>query len=67
MPAEGFLGVTDEVRRRIPVVGSYLQGPAGQIWRWDSLPAVERELLDGYRLLQYDLLLGHQYARRPPP
>ena len=63
----GFLGVTDDVRLRIPVVGSYLQGPVGEVWGWDSLPVPERALLDDYRLLQYDLLLGKQYALRPRP
>ena len=65
--ASGFLGVTDDVRLRMPVVGSYLQGPDGDIWTWDSLPATERALMDDYRLLQYDLLLGRQYALQPQP
>jgi hypothetical protein len=61
----GFLAVTDEVLRRVPVMTSYLQGPHGEIWSWDSLPAPERTLLLDYRLLQYDLLLGKHYALRP--
>jgi sulfatase-like protein len=67
IPVSGFLAVTDEVRRRVPVVGSYLQGPTGEIWGWDSVPARERTLLEDYRLLQYDLLLGKQYALRSGP
>jgi arylsulfatase A-like enzyme len=63
IPAPGFLAATDDVRLRMPVVGSYLQGPEGEIWGWDSLPARERGLLEDYRLLQYDLLLGKQYAQ----
>jgi hypothetical protein len=62
IPVSGFAAVTDEVRLTVPVVGSYLQGPAGEVWRWDSLPASPRVLLESYRLLQYDLLLGKQYA-----
>ena len=65
--ASGFLGVTDDVRLRVPVVGTYLQGPVGEVWGWESLPVPERALLDDYRLLQYDLLLGEQYALRPRP
>ena len=65
IPASGFLEVTDDVRLRIPVVASYLQGSEGEIWGWDSLPASDRALVDDYRLLQYDLLLGKQYALRP--
>ncbi len=67
IPAPGFLAMTDEVRRRIPVVGSYLQGPAREIWSWESLPARERALLDDYRLLQYDLLFGGRYALQSRP
>jgi hypothetical protein len=65
--ASGFLAVSDDVRRRIPVVGTYLQGPAGDIWGWDSLPAREHTLLEDYWLLQYDLLLGKRYALHPRP
>ena len=67
IPASGFLALTDDVRQRIPVVASYLQGPEGEIWGWDSLPARERSLVEDYRLLQYDLLLGEQYALQPRP
>ena len=64
IPPPGFLAVADEVRLRLPVLGSYLQGADGKIWNWESLPAEERALLEDYRLLQYDLLLGKQYALR---
>jgi hypothetical protein len=53
VPPRGFLGFTDEVRRRVPVLGSYMR-----------VPAEERALLEDYRLLQYDLLLGSQYSQR---
>jgi hypothetical protein len=64
IPPPGFLAVTDEVRLRIPVLASYVQGADGEIWSWESLPAEERALMEDYRLLQYDLLLGKQYALR---
>lgn len=64
-PLPGFLAVTDDVRARLPVLSQYPRGAEGQVWRWDSLPAPERALLDDYRLLQYDLLLGRGYALRP--
>jgi hypothetical protein len=60
----GFLSVSDAVRRKVPVVGSYIQGADGHVWNPDSLPDEERALLEDYRLLQYDLLLGKQYALR---
>jgi hypothetical protein len=34
----------------------------GRIWSWDSVPAGGQSLLDDYRLLQYDVLLGERYA-----
>jgi hypothetical protein len=67
VPPPAFLGLSDEVRRRIPVVGSYMRGAGGQVWDWGLLPPEERALLEDYRLLQYDLLLGSQYALRPRP
>jgi len=64
IPPTGFLSVSDAVRRKLPVVGGYMQGADGHIWDPDSLPNEERALLEDYRLLQYDLLLGKQYALR---
>jgi hypothetical protein len=62
----GLLGVSDVVRRRIPVLASYAQGSDGRLWQLDSLPDEERSLVEDYRLLQYDLLLGRQYSLRGP-
>jgi hypothetical protein len=59
-----LLGVSDAVLRRIPVLASYAQGSDGRMWPLDSLPDEERGLVDDYRLLQYDLLLGRQYSLR---
>jgi hypothetical protein len=59
---EGLLAVSDEVRRRLPVVSSYVQTADGRMWSPDSVPADARVLLDDYRLLQYDALLGKRYA-----
>jgi len=58
----GLLAVSDEVRRRFPVLRSYVRSADGRIWTWDSVPAGGRSLLDDYRLLQYDVLLGERYA-----
>ena len=60
----GFLRVTDAARRMVPVLGRYIRGPRGEIWDRDSLPNEERAVLDDYRLLQYDLLIGNQYSLR---
>ncbi len=60
----GFLGVTDAVRRELPVIGRYTRSADGHILDRDSLPRDARVLLDDYRLLEYDLLLGEQYALR---
>jgi hypothetical protein len=60
----GLFAVVDSVRKRIPVVASYAQTADGKLWDLNSLPAAERLLLDDYRLLQYDLLLGTRYSAR---
>jgi hypothetical protein len=60
----GLFAVADSVRKHIPVVASYAQTADGKLWNLHSLPAAERSLLDDYRLLQYDLLLGKRYSAR---
>jgi Sulfatase len=64
IPAPGFLAVTDAVRREVPTLASYVRGADGRLWDQDSLPPEHRAVVDDYRLLQYDLLLGKQYALR---
>jgi hypothetical protein len=65
-PAPSFLGVTGGVRSRMPVVSQYVRGAENAVWRLDSVPAPEQGLLEDYRLLQYDLLLGRGYSMLPP-
>ena len=60
----GFLAVSDTVRRRTPVLPSYIQTSDGKIQTQDSLAGDERDLLEDYRILQYDLLLGKRYSLR---
>ena len=50
----GFLAVSDAVRRKVPVLSR----------NRDSLPGDEGRLVEDYRLLQYDLLLGKRYSLR---
>jgi arylsulfatase A-like enzyme len=58
----GFLAVTNAVRLELPVLGSYVQAADGSLWDRDSVPAQKQGLIDDYRLIQYDLLLGGQYS-----
>jgi len=60
----GFLAVTEAVALKVPVLASYVQGVDGSMWDRDSLPDEERTVIEDYRLLQYDLLLGKQYSLR---
>jgi hypothetical protein len=60
----GFLAVSDEVRRRVPILARYAHGADGSIWNRDSLPDEERRLVEDYWLLEYDLLLGKRYVLR---
>ncbi len=62
----GFLAVSDAVRRRLPVLGRYAHAADGSIWNRDSLPDGDRQVVDDYRLLQYDLLLGKRYGLGNP-
>jgi hypothetical protein len=58
----GFFRLTDAIRRELPIVGPYVQTATGKVWPSDSLPTSERGLLNDYRVMEYDLLLGEQYA-----
>jgi phosphoglycerol transferase MdoB-like AlkP superfamily enzyme len=59
-----FLAVSDAVRRKVPVLAGYVPGAGGSRWNRDALPGGERSLVEDYRLLQYDLLLGERYSLR---
>jgi phosphoglycerol transferase MdoB-like AlkP superfamily enzyme len=61
----GLLAVSDEVRRSLPVLSTYVQSADGRVWAWDSLPPKARALVEDHRLLQYDALLGKHYAVEP--
>jgi len=58
----GLLAVSDQVRRSLPVLSTYVQTADGRMWAWDSLPPDARALVDDQRLLEYDALLGRRYA-----
>jgi phosphoglycerol transferase MdoB-like AlkP superfamily enzyme len=60
----GFLAVSNAVRRKVPVLARYVQRADGKILARDSLRDEERAVVEDYRLLQYDLLLGKQYSLR---
>ena len=62
----GFLAVTDAVRLKFPILsGKHLQGTDSSVWDLDLIPGDDKALLDDYRLIQYDLLVGKRHALRP--
>lgn len=60
IPPSGLLAVSDVVRRTVPVLTAYAGG-GGRKWSVDSLLSQERTVLEDYRLVQHDILLGRQY------
>ena len=60
----GLFAVTDSVRRTFPVAAIVAQEANGRLWMAADVPSALRRPLDDYRLLQYDLLLGEQFALR---
>jgi hypothetical protein len=66
VPASGLLAVTDRVRHELPVLPAY-GGEGGEWWQVGSLASQEQSVLADYRLLQYDVLLGHRYSQRSVP
>jgi hypothetical protein len=57
-----FMGVSDAVTRELPVLASYVRAADGTVWDWTSLPAQKQALIEDYRLIQYDVLLGSQFS-----
>jgi hypothetical protein len=57
-----FFAVAASVGRELPVLASYVRAADGRAWDWEAVPADKRALIEDYRLLQYDLLLGEQFA-----
>jgi hypothetical protein len=64
VPASEFLAVSDSVRRVLPVLAQHARDAEGHSWPREALPADLRALVADYWLLEYDLLLGKQYALR---
>jgi hypothetical protein len=60
-----MFSVTDSVRRELPVVSAVVEDSAGHVWFPDSVPPALQRSLGDYGLVQYDLLLGKRYAKRP--
>ncbi len=63
-PREGLFAVTDSLRRALPVVGKVVQDTAGRLHAETDIPPSLRGAIEDYRLVQYDLLLGGQFAYR---
>jgi phosphoglycerol transferase MdoB-like AlkP superfamily enzyme len=64
IPIPGFLAVADAAYLKVPVLTRYRQGADDNMGEPDSLPGEARAVIEDYRLLQYDLLLGKQYSLR---
>jgi hypothetical protein len=61
----GFLAVTDAFRLRFPVLSEeYLLENDGSVRDLDSVGGDGKVLVDDYRLIQYDLLIGKRHALR---
>jgi hypothetical protein len=58
----GSLALSAEVYSRFPVLSNYVQTADGRVFAPQSPDLPDRKLLDDYRMIQYDLLLGKQYA-----
>jgi hypothetical protein len=54
VPTSGLLAVTDEVRRTVPVLPAHATAGGGD--------SPEQAIVEDYRLVQYDLLLGRQFG-----
>jgi hypothetical protein len=54
VPTSGLLAVTDDVRHAVPVLPGHATPGGGDV--------SEQAIVEDYRLVQYDLLLGRQFG-----
>jgi hypothetical protein len=62
----GTLELDDVVSSRFPVLGRIVQTADGRSFDPDAPDLPLQSLMEEYRLIEYDLLLGKQYALRAP-
>lgn len=59
----GFLALNDALRRQLRVLSpNCIQTQDGRLLSVEALPNAAAHLLEDYRVLEYDLLLGKQYG-----
>ncbi|HKH91997.1 MAG TPA: LTA synthase family protein [Gemmatimonadaceae bacterium] len=63
VPRTGLFAIADSVRHVLPVAGTVVQDASGRLWLPADVPAQFRGLLDDYRLVQHDMLLGQPAMR----
>ncbi len=58
----GFLALNEVIRSHISVLSGYVQTADGRRYLRDAPDIPGRRIIEDYRLIQYDLLMGEQYA-----
>jgi hypothetical protein len=66
MHPTGSLALTADVYEHFPVLSGYVKTSDGQLFSSKSPDLPYQSILDSYRLIQYDLLKGKQYALEFP-
>ena len=66
LSASGCLALNAEVQTRFPVLSNYVRTADGRLFLPQAADLPFQSLLEDYRLIQYDLLQGRQYALRVP-
>ncbi len=61
---EGFLALNDAVYSQFPVLSAFIQTADGHHFQKDDLPRFFSREENDYELIQWDLLMGKQYASR---
>ena len=62
-PGRELFALTDSLRRALPVTSAVAEANDGRLWLIDSVPPPLRRALADYRVLQYDILLGHRFSQ----
>jgi hypothetical protein len=62
LQGQGIFALSNDLHSRLPVFSRYVQSADGHLFEPESADLPFRHLINDYRMVQYDLLLGKQYA-----
>jgi len=66
LQSRGMMALSEDVYSRFPICSRFVQAADGRLFESNDFELPFRRLVEDYRIMQYDLLLGKQYALKIP-